>query len=99
MTSYGQELRSPKRLDRTATSTTGGRLRNRFAVFQYSFEPPSFNLVDLNPIRATIAETIETSDYTSAQRRVQALQLTQRFPDFPIWPVGTKTAFPAAVYC
>ena len=30
--------------------------------------------VDLNPIRAAIAETIETSDYTSAQRRVQALQ-------------------------
>ena len=30
--------------------------------------------VDLNPIRAAMAETIELSDYTSAQRRVQALQ-------------------------
>ena len=30
--------------------------------------------MDLNPIRAAIAETIESSDYTSAQRRVQALQ-------------------------
>ena len=29
--------------------------------------------VDLNPIRATMAETIEDSEYTSAQRRVQAL--------------------------
>ena len=30
--------------------------------------------VDLNPIRAALAETIEASDYTSAQRRVQTLQ-------------------------
>ena len=30
--------------------------------------------MDLNPIRASIAETIETSDYTSAQRHIQALQ-------------------------
>ena len=43
-------------------------------MFQYSFEPFSSNLEDLNPIRAAIAETIETSDYTSAQRRVRALQ-------------------------
>ena len=30
--------------------------------------------VDLNPIRAAMAETIETSDYTSAQRRIESLQ-------------------------
>lgn len=29
--------------------------------------------VDLNPIRAAMAETIEQSDYTSVQRRIQAL--------------------------
>jgi hypothetical protein len=28
--------------------------------------------VDLNPIRAAMAETLETSDYTSVQRRIQA---------------------------
>ena len=30
--------------------------------------------VDLNPIRAAMAETLEESDYTSAQRRMQALR-------------------------
>jgi hypothetical protein len=30
--------------------------------------------VDLNPIRAAMAETLETSEFTSVQRRVQALQ-------------------------
>jgi hypothetical protein len=30
--------------------------------------------VDLNPIRAAMAETIEASDFTSAQRRAMALQ-------------------------
>lgn len=30
--------------------------------------------VDLNPIRAAMAETIETSDYTSAQQRVRRVQ-------------------------
>jgi hypothetical protein len=30
--------------------------------------------VDLNPIRAGLAETPETSDYTSVQRRIEALQ-------------------------
>ncbi|HBJ35836.1 MAG TPA: hypothetical protein DDZ51_14030 [Planctomycetaceae bacterium] len=29
--------------------------------------------VDLNPIRAAIAETLETSDFTSVQRRIQAM--------------------------
>ena len=29
--------------------------------------------VDLNPIRAAMAQTLEKSDYTSAQRRVQAV--------------------------
>ena len=29
--------------------------------------------VDLNPIRAAMAETLETSDHTSAQRRIQSL--------------------------
>ena len=29
--------------------------------------------VDLNPIRAALAETLETSDYCSVQRRIQAL--------------------------
>ncbi|MEZ6078786.1 MAG: hypothetical protein R3C56_24865 [Pirellulaceae bacterium] len=30
--------------------------------------------VDLNPIRAALAETLEDSDYTSVQRRIQSLQ-------------------------
>lgn len=30
--------------------------------------------VDLNPIRAAIAETLESSDYTSVQRRIQSLK-------------------------
>ena len=30
--------------------------------------------VDLNPIRAALAQTLETSDYTSVQRRIQAMQ-------------------------
>ena len=32
--------------------------------------------VDLNPIRAAMAETLESSDYTSVQRRIQSLQQT-----------------------
>ena len=32
--------------------------------------------VDLNPIRAAMAKTLEDSDFTSAQRRIQTLQLT-----------------------
>ena len=34
--------------------------------------------VDLNPIRAALAETLETSDYTSVQRRIQAAQNQKR---------------------
>ena len=30
--------------------------------------------IDLNPIRAALAETLEQSDYTSVQRRIQAIQ-------------------------
>ena len=30
--------------------------------------------VDLNPIRAAFAETLEASDYTSVQRRITALK-------------------------
>ena len=30
--------------------------------------------VDLNPIRAALAETLETSDHTSVQRRIEAQQ-------------------------
>src|SRR6185503_10379731 len=32
--------------------------------------------VDLNPIRAAMAQTLEDSDYTSVQRRIQAMQQT-----------------------
>lgn len=32
--------------------------------------------VDLNPIRAAMAETLEQSDYTSVQRRIQSFSLT-----------------------
>ena len=32
--------------------------------------------IDLNPIRADMAETLEQSDYTSVQRRVQAIKAT-----------------------
>lgn len=34
--------------------------------------------VDLNPIRAAIAKTLETSDYTSVQKRIQALKELQK---------------------
>ena len=36
--------------------------------------------VDLNPIRAAIAESLATSDYTSVQRRMQAEQVTPKPP-------------------
>jgi REP element-mobilizing transposase RayT len=37
--------------------------------------------VDLNPVRAAIAGTPEESDYTSIQRRIQALQAAASHPD------------------
>ncbi len=36
--------------------------------------------VDLNPIRAAMAETLEASEFTSAQRRLQALQAATSIP-------------------
>ncbi|MBS0266347.1 MAG: hypothetical protein JSS02_30735, partial [Planctomycetes bacterium] len=33
--------------------------------------------IDLNPIRATLAETLESSEFTSVQRRIQTLQQSQ----------------------
>lgn len=37
--------------------------------------------IDLNPIRAAMAETLESSDYTSVQRRIQALELSSMEKD------------------
>jgi hypothetical protein len=39
--------------------------------------------VDLNPIRAGIAETPETSDHTSVQRRIQALEQASQATEHP----------------
>jgi len=43
--------------------------------------------VDLNPIRAAMAETLEESDFTSVQRRIQSLEGPHRVDQFlsPIW--------------
>ena len=41
--------------------------------------------VDLNPVRARLAETPERSDFTSAQRRIEALQATPN-------PIDRRTA-------
>ncbi len=45
--------------------------------------------VDLNPIRAALAETLETSDFTSIQRRIQALQGER---------AACRRGFPGAAY-
>ena len=37
--------------------------------------------VDLNPIRAALAQTLEESDYTSAQRRIESLQSPDKRAD------------------
>ena len=37
--------------------------------------------VDLNPIRAALAQTLEESDYTSAQRRIESLQSPDKCTD------------------
>lgn len=39
--------------------------------------------VDLNPIRAAIAETLETSDFTSVQRRIQSMLGGEMAPSTP----------------
>ena len=36
--------------------------------------------VDLNPIRAAMAETIEQSDFTSAQRRIESIEVATKNP-------------------
>ena len=43
--------------------------------------------VDLNPIRAALAETLEDSDYTSAQRRIQTLQSPDKNSDRFLAPI------------
>ena len=37
--------------------------------------------VDLNPIHAALAQTLEESDYTSAQRRIESLQSPDKYTD------------------
>ncbi len=55
-----------------------GKFGNRFFVqYGFSMRPRSWHVrhyVDLNPIRAAMTQTIETSDYTSGQQRAMALR-------------------------
>jgi antitoxin (DNA-binding transcriptional repressor) of toxin-antitoxin stability system len=48
--------------------------------------------VDLNPVRAGIAETPESSDYTSIQERIRALSTSrdEGEPQAPVEPVGAE---------
>ena len=48
--------------------------------------------VDLNPIRAAMAQTLETSDYTSVQRRIQTLQAKPVAPGPIIKPSASQPA-------
>lgn len=57
--------------------------------------------VDLNPIRAAMAETLETSDYTSVQQRIEALksktaQATRAKPGRRSGEAGRSRAAPSA---
>jgi hypothetical protein len=47
--------------------------------------------VDLNPIRAAMAQTLEQSDFTSIQRRIQALkeELEAKYLGDPLTPAAT----------
>ena len=47
--------------------------------------------VDLNPIRAAMAETLEQSDFTSVQRRIQSLQQAASTPSGKRKPGGHDT--------
>jgi len=51
--------------------------------------------VDLNPIRAGVAEALEDSDFTSIQRRLRAMKSGAVRPDAPLRPMtGTGTCGP-----
>jgi len=43
--------------------------------------------VDLNPVRANMADDLPTSDYTSAQRRIQRIENNKRVAGFGLKPV------------
>lgn len=49
--------------------------------------------VDLNPIRASLAETLEGSDYTSVQRRIESLP----HPKTPVAPATDRFLAPIAI--
>ena len=49
--------------------------------------------VDLNPIRAAIAETLEESDYTSVQRRIQAMTSNETMNEPLVGRANTPDSF------